>query len=293
MAATNGPLTPKERKEIEAFVLEGKTDTEIAKILGRNHVTISRYRKKNGLKKTGRGKLVIDSDAVSKESINKYVETTEDKIEHWKSYLKNSDRYKHIKKQYTDEDLDFFIEQWAVYHSELEELTPSEEDTIENLISLKIRMAHNRRHYKMSLENEEFILSHTDGNLRELDLEKESDRELYDIMMSNNRDQQELNKEYKTLLNEFNELQKSLNVTRQQREANQKIGADTFLTLIKEMNDRDKRKTIAKHNERMRIATENQTKKLKKNYNFADGKIEPMLLDGSDFIDDKGSNNGD
>ena len=166
----------------------------------------------------------------------------------------------------------------------MEDIAVAEEDTLELLITYQLRIDQNRRNYKQAQEKEEYFRTRMNGRDAELDLENENDRFMYEMIMSNNKYLQELDKNLKDLADKHNALLESLNVTRRQREERQKIGGDTFLSLIKAFNDRDRREEIGKYNERMRASTVSQKEKLRKAHTFVDGTIEPILLDGSDFI---------
>lgn len=280
-----GRLTTKEKDKIREMVLAGHTDVQISKELKRAVPTIKLFRDNEGLKKTAAGKLIVKEGHVkTRDIINKGGGTQEDKIRTWEAYFKGTKKYKSLKNQYTEEDLEEFVYLWAVWHESLDDLTPAEEDVIENMLALHIRLKHNRRNYKSTLEREEMIRDNIGGSEKQLDLEDEDDRFFFDLIMSNNRDQQEINKEHNLLLKEFNSLQESLNVTRKQREERQKIGADTFFTLCKQFNDRDKRNEANRYNELMKASRISKTEKMKQPYEFADGTVEPVLLDGADFI---------
>lgn len=282
----NSALTQSEKKLIEDMVLKNHTDEQIATEIGRSTKTIKRYRDKVGLKKTGAGKLLVNVDNVQDSGILNSIDSTEeDKIRNWTAFFKQTQRYKRVKDSLIDADIDFFCHKWSLYHIQMEDMRPSEEDILENLIMYQVRINHNRNDFKQLLEREMQYNSMLGGKSdTELDLENDDDRWIFEMIMQTNRQKQEVNKELKDLQDKHDKMMESLNATRQQREARTQIGADTFLSLIKSLNDRDKRNEMAKYTERMKVSTETQIKKMKQSHEFADGTIEPILLDGSDFV---------
>jgi hypothetical protein len=210
------------------------------------------------------------------------------KFEYWINLLRGSMRYDRVVKMFTTEDLVYFEQQWAVYHMELDDMSAAEEDMLENLIIYKLRIDHNQKSLREAKDIETELRKSLAGRqLSELDLDDDNDRALNAAIMQNNDFIAALNKDLKELHGNFSSIQKDLNTTRAQRESKRNIGADTFMSLIKQFNDRDARKAIGEYNERMKIATIKKTKELKKPHTFMDGTVEPCFLDGADFKDKK------
>lgn len=284
MSIKSRKLTKGEKKIIEDMVIQKKTDNEIAEYLGRSVNTIQKYRTTVGFVKTGRGKPVFDGNTIQRISKNEKAMSEGEKILEWKKAFKQGTRYKRLADELIFDDLDFFCDQWASYNHQMEDMKPAEEDTLEILITYQIRLRHNRKDYKsLQIAEERYRKELGDLFTVQLDLESEDHRNLWEMIISNNNAKKELNKEFKDLTDKHDNLLKSLNVTREQREQQQKIGADTFLSLIKRLNDKEERAEIGKYNERMKFSTETQIKKLKEDYEFLDGTIEPVYLDGDDY----------
>ncbi len=276
-------LTLDQKKAIENYTLvEKKTDAEIAKLMEIRVDRITMYRKKIGLLKGPGGNLGEKAKEHSRAEINKSNLSLEEKEEQWRAFFKHTKRYKKLSKLYSEYDLENFIEQWVNYHIGLEDMTNAEEDALEIMILHKIRLDANQATFN-ALQNR---LIELDSQLsgKELDLENKNDLMIWEQITSINRQSTEVNKELKDLTDKYIAQQKSLNVSREQREQRQKVGADTFLKLVRDFNDRDRRAAAGKYNERMRLATEKQTQKLKRVHKFVDGSMEPILLDGADYI---------
>lgn len=276
-------LKPPEKRFIdEHWSQPGWSDAKIAEHLGRNIETIVRYRKKKGYSKdTGKPQIVVPKplDKEEKRTINK-----KDRAFVWKTALLSSSRFASIKDKLTNEDKDYFVDQWCSYHVQFEDMTVSEEDALELLILLKLRLLANQkslkscRDYQQELEDQIRKL----GN-PEIDVEIEQQRQLREMTLQLNKNEIELNKEYRELVDKYEKILRAMSATREQREARQTIGGDTFTSLVKQFNDRDKRREIGKYNALMKLASEKKTHEFKQPYEFADKNIEPIILDGKDY----------
>jgi len=286
-------LTPEQKTRMRELVLEQRlTDKAIAKEIGCSHQTVARLRKKEGIIKGVRGTIITSKPSNERKKILTEIGPEEEKIEKLKEYFKNTDRYHKICKHYLPEDVETFINQWVNYQLHTEDLTLAEEDSLELLIMYKIRIDANQKTMKEIEEKELQIKQQLIG--RELDLEvNESDRWIWEMTNSLNATKQEVNKELKDLYDRYEKVQRSLNFTREQREAKRRIGGNTFLDLVRMMQDKERRKEIGDYNERMKIATQRQKDKLKRPHMFADGNYDAILLDGSDFIQKQENSNNE
>lgn len=289
------PLTEDEKKQIYDFiVVEKKTDEQIATIMKRHIETIANARKKMGINKTKGGKISDENTEEIKEILEKHTPKNKgtekkQKISAWKMYFKTTEKYKRWEKKLDTETLKFVVEEWAEYHVQFEDLTPTEEDSIDLLIDFKIRLEDNRNQLSEAMQEEKRLRSLLgDKSSKELDLEDETQRWIFETIHSNNQNKMAINKDFKELSEKYEKIQRTLNGTREQREQNTKIGGDTFLTLCRDLNDADKRKAIGKTNEWLRLAKENSMRKMKKDHQYDDGVVEPVILDGADFIKEIG-----
>lgn len=287
-------LSKLEIQAVENYVLDGMTDAAIAKELGRNEQTIKRCRDKLGLKKGGGGKLHPDAETISDENLNSIKVSDDDKRLTWAAKFKLTSRYKKIKNALNDYEIEHFVSQWADYHVQFNDMQPSEEDMLEQLIMLQIRLDDNHRQRRQLQIYEEHLkeqfVDKLDG---ELDLENEDDRRLHEMLMSNSRQGIDLNKDLKDLTEKYEKFQRAFAGTREQREQNNKVGGETFMTLLRDFNKREFRIKMGKANEYMKIAQKQQAEKMRKPHKFIDGSEEPILLDGNNFIKKKGDINVD
>lgn len=214
-----------------------------------------------------------------------FIRENDPKYQYWINQLRsNAPLYNRIKGLFVDSDLAYFEHKWAEYHLALEDMSAAEEDMLENAVIFKLRIDKNQQALREIQVMEQDLRRRLGGRpLQELDLDDPDDRALFMAIQQNNTAIIDINKDLKELSVNFQNIQKHLNVSREQREQKRNIGADTFLSLIKKFNDRDIRESIGKYNERMRIATEKKLREFKKSYEFLDGTTEPIILDGADF----------
>jgi hypothetical protein len=289
MSHLKNVFTAEEKKFIRDHApLPEWSDTKIAAHLGRSVIGVAMQRKKMGIHKVRGGFAIdVDSKSLNPELINKANLSDEEKFNLWRNAFKRSKKYKQFEKELIKSDLELFTDKWCEYHMQFDDLKPTEESTIEQLITLELRISDNRKSYKESQVHEEQLRELLNGRSeKDLDLQNEQDRFIFELISSNNRIRLELTKELRELQSKHEALTRALNATREQRESREKIGGDTFISLVKTLTDRERRKKIGQYNEWMRIAREKELAELKKPHKFVDGQIEPVILDGQDYKKD-------
>lgn len=269
------------------------SDARIARHLGRSEETIKRFRKRNNIRRDKNNSKDVTKKAATEEpkkesrnkidTIQKHIdESNAKKKKYFKDKFTSSMRSPRVVKSLSREDYDFFVDRWSEYHLQFTDMTSSEEDTLEKMILLDIRLAHNQSNLRKCHQIQE-KLSDAMSKREELDPENERDLQILHTIDSYNGKELELNKEFRELSKEYNELQKSLNATREQREANQKIGADTFFDLIKNMQNSEYRDKAARMNELMKMSRDKKIKDLQEPHKFVDGQYDYPMLDGEVF----------
>lgn len=276
-------ITLEEKKKIEVWVLEGKTDEWIAQQLPCNIKTVRKYRKDVGLVKAPGGSLSVDVERVKTDNIASSNLTETEKLQIWRNNFVLSFRYKRLKDVLSPRELNDFVEQWCQYHLQFEDMKVSEEDMLEQMLMIKIRIDDNNRQRRM-LQLQEESLSQQMSD-KTLDIENENDRRLNEMILANNESMTSLTRDIKDLWEKFNQYQKALNATREQREKKEQIGGDTFLSLVKMFNKERERKRAGEYNELVKKATQRKEEEFLKPHEFADGGVEPIILRGKDFID--------
>lgn len=279
-------LTEDEKRYIEEQSLDPKvTDEKIAKKLGRNPITIARYRKsKNIYKSTANRKISFEEINTGDKLKNRVKQATsdEERKAFYIEFFKLSGRAKKIRKIYELEDFEYFCDKWGEYHLQFNDMTSTEEDALEKLIMLDLRIIYNQKDMKQC-QMVQHKLQEELSNKDELDPENDKDLQILQTINTYNGQQVELNKQLNLLLKEYNELQKSLNATREQREDNQRIGAETFFDLMKKMQNEEVREHIGRINELVKISQAKKLAKLKEPHKYLDGTYDLPILDGADI----------
>jgi hypothetical protein len=270
------------------------SDEDIAAKLGRHRLTIENYRKKNQLRKGPRGSVAVNKKMDKEQKAEYSHSDTDKKKQMWKARLLTSGRYMKLKEGLSKKDLDFFVDQWGEYHLQFEDMTASEEDVLETLICFRIAMYQMQRSEKEITEYQD-SLERQLKNKGLLDPENAEEMQIITMIQQQTQLQMQLLKEKRETAEKIDRCLQSLNATRKQREESQKIGAEKFFDLVKEMNNAERRKEAEKYTEYMKKATKNSMSNFKKPHKFMDGDIEPIILDGSDFKDNNnaGNDNGD
>lgn len=253
------------------------TDKKMAESIGCSTRTVERFR---GIEKLNKNPEKI---VVSKK------EDTEDE-NFFKNKLLSSPRGRRVKELLSYNDWEKFIDEWVNYHVQLEDLTFTEENTIEQIIILNIRIDKNQRDYKYNSEVKDVLsIENNISDIKDLDLKDPAEAEIYEKIYTASIRMTDLNKEYKELLDKNTKLQEALNVTRKQREETGRVGADTFFALCKKFEDKKYREKESRTAELLRIATEKNKDNLRNGIEYMDGEIAPQLLDSTtiDRMEDK------
>jgi len=239
---------------------------EISRRLNCSVKTIERYKKK-----------LLDNSLVYQESA---VNVDEKNADFWVKELINSARGRRIKGLLTKGEWESFCQDWAGYHTQLEDLNHTEENNIEQIIMLKLRIDKNQYDYSKNLElRDSLMIENNVRDIKDLDLTDPKEAQIYEKVFSAGLRLTDLNKEYKELLEKSTKISESLNITRKQREEKGKIGADTFFALCKKFDSRKTRTQEGRMAELMKISMNKKSSELRNGIQFMDGEVAPQLLD--------------
>jgi hypothetical protein len=251
---------------------------EISRRLNCSVKTIERYKKKL-------------SDISSKPD----QPTVEDNIEKdsnfWIRDLNASARGRRIKAMLTKNEWESFCEDWAGYHTQLDDLNHTEENNIEQIIMLKLRIDKNQQDYSKNLELRDTLMRESGvRDIKDLDLTNPNEAQVYEKVFAAGLRLSDLNKEYKELLEKSTKISESLNITRRQREEKGKVGADTLFSLFKKFDSKKTRSQEGRMAELMKMSMHKKTEELRNAVEFMDGEIAPQLLD-IQTVNGSGENN--
>ena len=248
------------------------TDKEMSNVLNCSDRTIERYRKSAGLSK--------NSKKEPKRTEVKISTGKDDQEEAYRQEFIMSPRGRKLKQQVSSSDWPNVVSEWCAYHMQLEDLTHTEENTIEQIIIIKIRMDRNQGDYKeASLLKDSMMADIGVDDIKDLDITDPDQAAIYEKIYSASIKMSDLNKEYRDLLDKSTKLQETLNVTRKQREEKGRVGADTFFDLCKRLESQKTREETGRMAELLRLATEKNESNLREAVEYLDGEIAPQLLD--------------
>ena len=270
----NKKLSTTELKFIESN-LDKMTMTAIARHLNCSFKTIDRYKRKLANKQLNPNPI---DPSESTESLGS-IDNKRDK-NFWINDLNNSARGRRVRGMLTKEEWVFYCEDWVGYHLQLEDLNHTEENNIEQIIMLKLRIDKNQADYSKDLSLRDSVMQENGiRDLKDLDLTNPKQASIYEKVFAAQLRMQDLTKEYKDLLERNSKISEGLNITRKQREERGKVGADTFFTLCKKFDSRKVRSQEGRMAGLFKNSTEKKTEELRNAVEFMDGEMAPQLLD--------------
>ena len=250
-----------------------KTDAEIAEQIGCSIKTVERYRKTIGVMKNATKKPAILIEQHRHQN-------NRDAFDLQLRLFESSPRGIRIKKQLPEYDWQIFSEEWANYVIQLEDLTHTEQNTVEQLIFLKLRIDKNQKDYYDAMRIRDTLMNdNAIADIKDLDLTDPKQAEAYQKILNASLRATDLNKEYKDLLEKSTKLNETLNATRRQREEKGKVGGDTFFSLCKKFESTQTREKEGRMAELLKISMENKKEEMRNAIQFMDGEYAPQLLD--------------
>jgi len=275
-------LNDEEKEFIATHTGLGWTDEKIAEALNRDIDTIRSHRKKMGLTKpNGRPakKVTIPNEINPADD----PEVDRERFLKFRTSLLKSSRYIHVYESLDKNNLEFFIDKWCLYHLQFNDMAYSEEDMLEKMIFLEIRINQNQKNLKHVADVQRQLGEKLNKMRQESQgpegVETELDLQILQTLDTFNSREQELNREFQDLFKEFKNVQESFNATRKQREDRQKIGSDTLFTLLKKMQNEEFRNATNRWTE-LTVASKNEKRKdMQKTHKYIDGSYDnPLLL---------------
>lgn len=269
--------------EIMRLYRDGMSIPNIAAAVGKHRMHVGRIIKRVQRDAEAELKAVADNKAGKVVEPPKKMTPTEarkvaeaKRREEWR----NNTAYRKIQKMFSEEDADYFMEQWEKYEKQLVDMTPAEEDMLEKLLILDLRLIHNQQSMKDAQKVIEQLRKDLGGRDK-LDVENELDLQIHATINTTNQYEIELNKQYSLLIKEYNVLQEKLNATRQQREQNAKVGAETFVELMQKLSTEEFRRRVGEQNELMKRAVKQKTDQWQRAHKYVDGQYDLPILDGA------------
>lgn len=265
------------------------TDEMLAKQLNRDIRSIRSVRKQLGITKRAAGKLQnfdTNSGNINGVELKASQKLTEDqRKEFFKTQLTNTLYYQKLKDQFTDDEINFYLEEWGALCLQFEDIVATEKRQIDELIKITImgiRVLRNVKIAEQEIEHlQEEIEDYRDNHK---DIENDLDAQEYDngrssllrIMMGQS---QVMSNDYQKNIDIKNKILGELNARRRDRVDQLMKRGTTFLGLVSAFRDRQIREEHGRHMELVRLAKEKKKAEWRKPIKFEDGVMDCILMD--------------
>lgn len=272
-------------------------DWEIAEKLGRDIKTIRKVRAKLGITKGSKNKISknLEKKIKNKEKVNRNVllvtqkQQDETRKEFFTKELRNTFYYDNLRKQFTEDEIKFYLEEWASLCLQFEDVLATEKRQIDELIKSEIMGNRILRNIQL-----------TEEHIQSLQKEVEAFREMHDMNLeeSQKRDEQlifliksmaaqssAMTNDYQKNQEARNKLFENLNGRRKDRIDQLKKSGVTFAGIVQALRDRETRAIQGKHMELVKMAKDKKTTEFRKPIIFPDGSKSPILLDSESVLD--------
>ena len=260
-----GPFSNKEKAEIAEFLETGKSLEELSLILNRSVKQLTEYCKNLNPNKSTPMRRTEDEELT---------------IE-----LHSQADWKMLQKEYTSTELAFFEIEYVSYRKQFKDLTKTEIKQLHQLIMLDVKI---HRHNEDLMRDQKDI-DRMDKLLKQLYQENEGNpmnlnnpnmmaiAELETQRQACRSGKNARGKEAKDLLDKHSSILKDLKSTREQRIKNLD-DQGKFIGLLKQLENEERRKSIAEITGLMDLAVEKETDRLLQPHKYLDGMIDLPLL---------------
>lgn len=205
----------------------------------------------------------------------------------FRARLMKSVAWKQIKKQFSDEELDYYVDAYInIMQQFRDDVFASEEAVIRQAISIEILMNRNmetkRENRKRVIElheRQKQILSAVNGDFTQLSPENIALLTQFDTEINLQQSaEQSLSTEYTKLQEKYTHQMEALKATRQQRIKNVETNKQTFIDTVKRLQAQDEQEKDGRMMEIMRHSMLNEYKKLGQFHQYADGNFDQSIL---------------
>jgi len=260
-------LDAERQQKIKELLLEGKEIGEVAKILDCDRKTVQRWKKKFAIGEERRPFLL------KKENL-----------------IKDFDpgHYDELCRQFTPEEVITYIETYSTYRKQFDDLLGTEKTQISLVISQQILINRTMRHLKETEALRKGVINEIISISKQIKKEKDPEtlqahrterHELQSNLPGIHDQLDKLNKRVKEFEDNHRKSLEKLSATRKERlEKSVNVRSD-WKELIKGLEDRQNREIQGKLAERLRMAEEIESKRLRQPTEFADNSFDSILLD--------------
>lgn len=281
-------VTTQEREYIRENCLI-KSDETLSKELNRDLRTIARIRKSLGIHKGQKGTLQPLTLQNNPHLVASQKLTEHERKEFFKTQLTNSLYYNSLKEQFTKDEIDFYLEEWASLCVQFEDIVATEKRQIDELIKAQIMGNRILRNIKITEEHIKNLIKEVEIFRKANDMENDEDAQERDLQLmtmirSMSGQSQAMSVDYQKNVNLKNNLLNELNARRRDRVDQITKRGTTFLGLIESLRERENREKQGRHLELIRLAKDYKKTEWRKPNVFPDGARDCVLLDEDSII---------
>lgn len=215
--------------------------------------------------------------------------------------LRNSMSWKQLKDEFMDDELKYFEERYILMMSQFkDDVLPTEETQVFLLIKFEILMSRNLKERRRARDDIERLIRVQKEHLRQFENKIENMDDNAKQFMLNIETQLQSAKaaeqarttEYVKLEEKHQALMKDLKATRDQRISKIESSKQSFLGLIKALQENDIREAEGRQMELMKMATEKEYRRLGHPHKFADNNEDQPILSAEtvEMLDEPGDN---
>ncbi len=279
MVAKTKNLTNDER----AFIKDNAskmTDTEIAKTLGRNPITVKKNRERLGIKKVSGGKVIQIDETDDQTSFDRL--SSEEQSLMMEHQLRASPRYEELQRLFSPDELETYVRRWSSYTVQFRaDVMATEETQIDQLVRYELLMDGNLKDRRGAegdiIRLEEIIAAEERVGLdagRNLDRVFQIEAQIAAMRGS----QGQRTGEYVKLQEKHGKILFDLKGTRAQRIKDVESGKRNFMDFVKLMQDRDYEEREARNMELARIAAQKAYGELGDHHPFLDDTFDRLII---------------
>lgn len=259
----------------------------IARHLGRDRRTVGKFLKNNQISdkvvKESTGKTALQEFSLNKSFVTKSLSEAE-REQFFKDNLQNTQYYTNLKKQFTEEELDYYLEEWGALCVQFEDIITTDKRQIDEYIKTGIIGNRILRNIKSSEDEIEGLMEEAEvlGNVKEIE-EDEDMQQRYDtlrhLILTFSSQVQHMVNDYGKNQDARSKLLESLNTRRKDRVNQIKKSGTSLFDLIQTLDEPEYRDEQGYYLEVMKLSKEHLKHEWREPSLFPDGIKDCVLID--------------
>jgi hypothetical protein len=269
-----------------------KTDEQLSQELNLPLSSVARTRlKKCGIKRAGGGQSrlkTVDPKTVDpvhpyERDLNSDLATDKGKEEWFREQFLNSKFYQQVKQQFTQDEVELYLEEWGALCVQFEDVVATEKRQIDEFIKLEIMENRLLKNVKITEDEIGNVIEEIE-TLRKGEVEdditlQKRDQELIYLVNIMAGQAKSMGAEHLKLINAKNDILEQLNARRKDRIDHIKNTKTSFLGFVELLNNKEVRDIQMRRAELIRMAKDKKLKDWRSKNLFPDGTVDPYLID--------------